>query len=170
MQSLIHFIRNRPQSSIGIKDEIMRITNKNKKDMPADYVYFSARVEDILLYFPEYDRVWDNRTVFRLAKVQASNPVYRETIYLENIPLPDVKHDLELVLKFLNYKREQKGLEKVKVPMFIQPDELHQAYTQGKLEYGIKNIVSQLAVVFQKGVVDYVGFVFDFKFAILDAR
>jgi hypothetical protein len=169
-QSLIHFIRNRPQSSIVIKEEIIRIVNKNKKDIPADFTPFLSKVEEILYHFPEYDREWDNRIVFRLAKLQAINPIYEDTIYFENIPLPDVKHDLDLVLKMLNYMREQKGFAKVKMPLFIQPDELYHAYTQGQYGYEFKNIVSQLVVVFQKGLVDYVGFVFDFKFAILEAR
>jgi hypothetical protein len=170
MQSLIHLIRKRPLSSFAIKEEIMRIVSKNKKDIPADYIHFFARVEEILFHFPDYDPEWGNRTVFRLAKVQVLNPIYEDKVYLENIPLPNVKHDLDLVLKMLNYMREQKGFEKVKMPLFIQPDELHHAYKQGKFTYEIKNIMSQMVVVFQKGLVDYVGFVFDFKFAILEAR
>ncbi len=170
MQSLIHFIRNRPPNSIVIKEEIIRIINKNKNDIPADYPNFLAKVEEILFHFPEYDPEWANRTVFRLAKVQVLNLDYEDAIYLENISLPDVKHDLDLVLKMLNYMREQKGFGKVKMPLFIQPDELCHAYTLGKFSYETKNIVSQMVVVFQKGLVDYVGFVFDFKFAILEAR
>ena len=168
--SLIHFIRNRPKNSIIVKEEIIRIVNKNKNNIPADYTYFLGKVKEILIHFPEYDLEWNNRTVFRLAKVQGLNPNDKDAVYLENISLPDVKHDLDLVLKLLNYMREQKGFEKVKMPLFIQPDELYHAYTQGKFSYEIKNIVSQLAVVFQKGLVNYVGFVFDFKFAILEAR
>ena len=68
----------------------------------------------------------------------------------------------------LNHIREQKGFAKVKMPLFIQPDELYYAYAQGKFRYEIKNILSQLVLVFQKGLIDYVGFVFDFKFAILE--
>ena len=166
---MIHLFRNRPQSSIVIKEEIKRIVNKNKKNIPADYAHFVARVEEILIHFPEYDPEWGNRTVFRLAKVQALNPIYEDEVYLENIQLPDVKHDLELVLKMLNYMREQKGFEKVKMPLFIQPDEIYHAYAQGKFGYKIRNIESQMVIVFQKGLVDYVGFVFDFKFAVLEA-
>ena len=166
---MVPFIRNKPQNSVVIKKEIIRIVNKNKKNIPADYTHFLAKVEEILLHFPEYDPEWRNRTVFRLAKVQAFNPIYEDTVYFENIPLPDVKHDLELVLKMLNYMREQKGFGKVKMPLFIQPDELFHTYTLGRFGYETKNIVSQLVVVFQKGVVDYVGFVFGFKFAILEA-
>ena len=166
---MVPFIRNRPQNSVVIKKEIMSIVNKNKKDIPADYTQFLAKVEEILLHFPEYDPEWGNRTVFRLAKVQAFNPIYEDMVYFENIPLPDVKHDLELVMKMLNYMREQKGFGKVKMPLFIQPDELFHAYTLGRFGYETKNIVSQLVVVFQKGVLDYVGFVFGFKFAILEA-
>jgi hypothetical protein len=161
--------RSRPQSSSDVKEEIIRIVNKNKKDIPADYTHFIARVEEILTHFPEYDPQWGNRTVFRLAKVQALNPIYEDKVYLENIPLPDVKHDLELVLKMLNYLREQNGFEKVRMPLFIQPDELNHAFAQGKIGYKVKNIESQTVIVFQKGLVDYVGFVFDFKFAILEA-
>jgi hypothetical protein len=167
---LIHFIRNRPKNSIVVKEEIIRIVNKNKNNIPADYTHFEGKVKEILLHLPEYDLEWNNRTVFRLAKVQGLDPTDKEGVYLENISLPDVKHDLDLVLKMLNYMREQKGFEKVNMPLFIQPDELYYAYTQRKFSYEIKNIVSQLVVVFQKGLVNYVGFVFDFKFAILEAR
>jgi hypothetical protein len=165
---LFPFIRNRPQSSIVIKKEIIRIVDKNRKDIPADYTHFLSNVEEILLHFPEYDPQWGNRTVFRLAKIHTLDPIYKDTVYLENIPLPDVKHDLELVLKMLNYLREEKGLGKVKMPLFIQPDELCHAYTQGKIDYRITSIVSQLVIVFQRGLVNYVGFVFDFNFAILE--
>ncbi len=167
---MIQFIRNRPQSSIVIKEEIIKIVNKNKKDIPTDYTLFLDKVEEILFHFPEYDPEWGNRTVFRLAKTQALNPICEDAVYFENIPLPDVRHDLDLVLKMLNYIREQKGFAKVKMPLFIQPDELYHAYAQGKFRYEIKNILSQLVLVFQKGLIDYVGFVFDFKFAILEAR
>lgn len=170
MQYLVHFFRNRSQSSIIIKEEIIRIVNKNKKDIPDDHIRFLAKVEEILSHFPEYSPEWGNRTVFRLAKAETLSPIYEEAVYSENIPLPDVKHDIDLVLKMLNYKREQKGFEKVKMPLFIQPDELYDAYAHGRFDYEIKNIVSQLVIVFQKGSIDYVGFVFGFKFAILDAR
>jgi hypothetical protein len=166
---LVHFFRNRPQNSNIIKEEIIRIVNKNKKDIPEDHTYFLAKVEDILSHFPVYNPEWGNRTVFRLAKAEALEPIYEEAVYSENIPLPDVKHDMDLVLKMLNYKREQKGFEKVKMPLFIQPDELYDAYAHGRFDYEIKNIVSQLVIIFQKGSIDYVGFVFGFKFAILEA-
>lgn len=168
VQSLIHFL-GKPQSSVVIKKEIIRIINKNSKDIPEDFVEYIARVEELLSYFPEYRPEWRNRTVFRLAKAQTLNRT-QEKVYYENISLPDVKHDLDLILKMLNYIREKRNLEKVKMPLFIQPDELSLAYKQGKFDYEIRNILSQLAVVFQKGSINYVGIVFGFRYVILESH
>lgn len=147
----------------------MRIVAKNKNDIPEEFPQFMVRVEEILSYIPSYRTEWTNRAVFRLAKAEPLRPI-NDVVYYENIILPDVKHDLDLILKMLNYMREQNGLEKVKMPLFIQPDEFCLAYKQGKFCYEIKQILSQLVIVFQEGSIDYVGFVFGFRYVILESH
>jgi hypothetical protein len=87
--------------------------------------------------------------------------------YNEDVILPNTKHDLELVIKMLNYMREQKNLKTVKMPLFIQPDEIALAHKEGRFSYDGGNIQSQLSVVMQKGAIMYVGFVFGRNYAIL---
>jgi hypothetical protein len=81
--------------------------------------------------------------------------------------LPNTKHDLELVIKMLNYMREQKQLAAVKMPLFVQPDEISLAHREGRISYEGGSIISQIAVILQKGAVMYAGFVFGRKYVIL---
>ena len=163
----MHF-HGKPKSSVTIKKEIIRIVKKNKDDIPEDFMQFIVDVGELLSYLPEFMPEWKNRAVFRLAKVQILNQT-RVKIYYENIPLPDVRHDLDLILKMLNYIREKNNLNSVKMPLFIQPDELSLVYKGGKIDYEIGNIISQLVVVFQKGSINCVGFVFGFRYTILQS-
>jgi hypothetical protein len=166
---MIHLhLSRKPQNSVVIKDDIIKLISKNKNDLPEDFEQFTARVEGLLTYFPEYKQEWRNRTVFRLAKTEVVNQSQVE-VYYEDISLPDVKHDLDLILKMLNYIRERNNLKKVKMPLFVQPDELFLAYKEGRFGFEIRNILSQLAVVFQKGSISYVGFVFGFRYIILES-
>jgi hypothetical protein len=80
--------------------------------------------------------------------------------------LPNTKHDLALVLKMLNYMREQKQLPAVKMPLFVQPDEISLS-PQVKIDFDVCKIISQISVVLQKGAIMYVGFVFGRNYVIL---
>jgi hypothetical protein len=168
MYPMIHLhLSRKPQNSVVIKNDIIKIISKNKNDLPEDFEQFIAKVEGLLSYFPEYRSEWRNRTVFRMVKTETLNQSHVE-IYYENISLPDVKHDLDLVLKMLNHIREKNNLEKVKMPLFVQPDELFLAYKQGRFDHEIRNIQSQLAVVFQNSSINYIGLVFGFRYVILE--
>ena len=89
----------------------------------------------------------------------------RPSSYSEEITLPDTKHDLELVLNMLNYMREQKQLQAVKMPLFMQPDEISLNRREGKIDGD--EIISQMSVVLQNGAIIYVGFVFGRNYVIL---
>ncbi len=60
-------------------------------------------------------------SVYRLARIRTND---RTTPYSENLTLPAARHDLRLVLEMLNYIRDAKGLDEVKMPLFLQPDEI----------------------------------------------
>jgi len=63
--------------------------------------------------------------------------------------------------------REQKKLSAVKMPLFIQPDEVSLAHKEGKFSHEGGKISSQISVVLQKGAIMYAGFVFGRDYVIL---
>jgi hypothetical protein len=67
----------------------------------------------------------------------------------------------------LNYLREQKQLQPVRQPLFVQPDEISLAHKEGKINFEGGKIVSQISVVLQKGAIMYAGFVFGRNYVIL---
>jgi hypothetical protein len=87
--------------------------------------------------------------------------------YAEDIVLPNTKHDLELVIRMLNHLREKKQLKVVRMPLFIQPDEISIARSEGRISFEGGRIISQIALVLQKGAIMYAGFVFGREFVIL---
>ena len=56
------------------------------------------------------------------------------------------------------------------MPLFIHPDEISIAHKEGRFPYGSTNIISQIAVVFQKGKIKYVGIVIDRNYVLLQNR
>jgi hypothetical protein len=60
--------------------------------------------------------------VYRVARIRVDG-AYRLDLFTENVVLPDVKHTLELVIEMLNHIRLQRGLEAVRMPIFVHPDE-----------------------------------------------
>ena len=88
--------------------------------------------------------------------------------YQENVVLPDTKHDLELVIKMLNYKREQKKLKGANMHLFVHPDEILFAHREGKISFSGGDIQTQMAIVFQKGSIMLIGFVYGRDYVILN--
>jgi hypothetical protein len=56
------------------------------------------------------------------------------------------------------------------MPLFIHPDEISIAQKEGRLPNGNVNILSQIAVVFQKARVKYVGIVIERNYMLLQDR
>jgi hypothetical protein len=67
----------------------------------------------------------------------------------------------------LNHLREKKQLKVVRMPLFIQPDEISIARSEGRISFEGGRIISQIALVLQKGAIMYAGFVFGREFVIL---
>jgi hypothetical protein len=53
------------------------------------------------------------------------------------------------------------------MPLFVQPDEISIARSEGRISFEGGRIISQIALVLQKGAIMYAGFVFGRDFAIL---
>jgi hypothetical protein len=56
------------------------------------------------------------------------------------------------------------------MPLFIHPDEISIAHKEGKFPYQRITITSQIAIVFQKGRIKYVGVVIDRNYVLLQNK
>jgi hypothetical protein len=54
------------------------------------------------------------------------------------------------------------------MPIFIHPDEILTAYREGKISFSAGEIQTQMTIIFQKGSILHVGFVFGRDYVILN--
>jgi hypothetical protein len=155
------------KSTEEVRNEIRKIVARQKKGSDDDLTAFKGEIDELLSLL-EFKPEWKKLPVVaRAARIDGAEEPGRTTPYIENIVLPDTKHDLELVLRMLNYMREQKQLQEVRQPLFVQPDEISFARKEGKINFDGGRIMSQVSVVLQKGAIMYVGFVFGRNYVIL---
>ena len=155
------------KSTDEVRNEIRKIVARQKKGSADDLTAFSGEIEELLSLL-EFKPEWKKLPVVaRAARIEGAEAPGRITPYSGDIVLPDTKHDLILVVKMLNYLREQKQLQAVKQPLFIQPDEISLARKEGKINFDGGKITSQMTVVLQKGAIMYAGFVFGRNYVIL---
>lgn len=157
----------RPLKSIEeVRNGIRKIVARQKKGSADDLSAFRGEIEELLSIL-EFKFEWRKLPVVaRVARIEGAEDMI--TRYREDVVLPNTKHDLELVLKMLNYMREQKQLKAVKMPLFLQPDEISVSQQGRKINFDGSKIISQLSVVLQKGAIIYVGFVFGRNYVILE--
>ena len=150
-----------------VRNEIRKIVARQKKGSDDDLTAFSGEVEELLSLL-EFKPEWKKLPVVaRVARIEGAEAPGKVTPYSEDVVLPNTKHDLLLVVKMLNYLREQKQLQAVKQPLFMQPDEISLARKEGKISFEGGRIISQVSVVLQKGAIMYTGFVFGRNYVIL---
>jgi len=168
----------------SVKNEVDRIIAKQESGSPYDVSPFRARIEELMDSVSDFSLDWNHLpVVFRIARIVKSSTTQQYDLnaadncnksdsehaitYQENIVLPNTKHDLELVIKMLNYMREQKKLKRTPMPLFIHPDEILIAYREGKISFSAGEIQAQMTIIFQKGSIMHVGFVFGRDYVIL---
>jgi hypothetical protein len=177
------FFRKYLKDLDSVRNEVERIISKQKSGSPYDVSRFKASIEKLLDSISDFNLDWNNLpVVFRIARIVKSSTTLHYDLsaspanksdtggviaYQENIVLPDTKHDLELVIKMLNYIREQKKLKRTNMPLFIHPDEILIAYREGKISFSAGEIQTQMTIIFQKGSIMHVGFVFGRDYVIL---
>jgi hypothetical protein len=178
------FFRKYLKDLDSVRNEVERIIAKQKSGSPYDVSPFKARIEELLDSISDFNLDWNNLpVVFRIASIVKSSTTQQYDVsanndnstesggiitYQENIVLPDTKHDLGLVIKMLNYMREQKKLKRTNMPIFIHPDEILIAYREGKISFSAGEIQTQMTIIFQKGSIMHVGFVFGRDYVILN--
>jgi len=157
----------RPLKSIEeVRNGIRKIVARQKKGSADDLSAFRGEIEELLSIL-EFKFEWRRLPVVaRVTRIEGAEDMI--TRYREDVLLPNTKHDLDLVIKMLNYMREQKQLKPVKMPLFLQPDEISVSQQGRKINLDGSKIISQLSVVLQKGAIIYVGFVFGRNYVILE--
>ena len=155
------------KSTAEVRSEVRKIVARQKRGSADDLAAFKTEIGELLglLEFkPEWSRLPVVARALRIEGAEASRSI---TPYSQDVILPNTKHDLQLVVKMLNYMREQKQLQPVRQPLFVQPDEISLAKKEGKINFDGGKIISQISIILQKGAIMYVGFVFGRNYVIL---
>jgi hypothetical protein len=176
------FFRKYLKDLDSVKTEVERIIAKQKSGSPYDLSPFKITIEELLNSISGFNPDWNKLpVVFRIARIVKTGSTQQYDFsdnkdnnsnglitYQENVVLPDTKHDIELVIKMLNYMREQKKLKRANMPLFIHPDEILFAHREGKISFSGGDIQTQMAIVFQKRSIMLIGFVYGRDYVILN--
>jgi hypothetical protein len=155
-----------------VKEQITKIISSQRKQIESNLKTTVSEVQNLLSEISEFNDSWIKLpTIYRIAWISTSEDDTVENVtFKENIELPNIDHDLELIMKMLNHMREEKKLKVTNMPLFIHPDEISIAQKENKFPYGNISIISQIAVVFQKRRVKYVGLAIDRNYVLLQDR
>lgn len=155
-----------------VKEQITKIISSQRKQIESNLKTTVSEVQNLLSEISEFNDRWMKLpTIYRIAWIRTSEDDTVENVtFKENIELPNIDHDLELIMKMLNHMREEKNLKVTDMPLFIHPDEISIAQMEDRFPYGNISIISQIAIVFQKGRIKYVGLVIDRNYVLLQDR
>ena len=163
-------LRNKKQikNINDVKEQIAKLVLNQHRQIETNLNASVMEIQKLLSEISEFNDTWTKLpSVYRIAWISIPDDTVKNITFKENIELPNVDHDLDLIIKMLNHRREKKNLKASSTSLFIHPDEISLANKDGKFPYERANIVSQIAVVFQKGRIKYVGLVVDRNYVLL---
>jgi hypothetical protein len=154
------------------KEQILNIILNQQDQIKSNLKTPVSVVQNLVSEITEFNESWTKvPSILRIAWISSTvGDTVKNIKFRDNIELPNVNHDLELIMKMLNHFREEKKLKLSNMPLFLHPDEISIAQNEGRLPHGNINIMSQIAIVFQKARVKYVGIVIDRNYLILQDR
>lgn len=155
-----------------VREQVTEIISSQRKQIESNLKTSLSEVQNLLSEISEFNDNWIKLPIiYRIAWISTSDDDTVENVtFKENIELPNVDHDLELIMKMLNHMREEKNLKITNMPLFIHPDEISIAQKEDRFPYRNISIISQIAVVFQKGRIKYVGLIIDRNYVLLQDR
>lgn len=155
-----------------VKEQIIHMILNQQKQIKSNLKTSVSVVQNLVSEITEFNDSWTKvPNIYRIAWLSSTDgDTVKNIKFRDNIELPNVDHDLELVMKMLNHMREEKKLKVSNMSLFIHPDEISIAQKEGRLPNGNTSIISQIAVVFQKASVKYVGIVIDRNYLLLQDR
>jgi hypothetical protein len=111
-----------PRDLEQVRAQVRRAVAKPRRGDPGDFELDPEELDVLLGEVSELLPVWTVLpSVYRVARIAADG---RIVAFRDNVALPAARHDLPLVLEMLNHIRQGKGLPDVKMPLFLQPDEI----------------------------------------------
>jgi hypothetical protein len=155
-----------------VREQIINIILNQQNQIKSNLKTSISVVQNLVSEITEFNDSWTKvPNIFRIVWISSTDADTVKNIkFKDNIELPNVNHDLELIMKMLNHMRQEKKLKVSNLPLFLHPDEISIAQKEGRLPQGNINIISQIAIVFQKARVKYVGIVIDRNFLIIQDR
>jgi len=151
-----------------VKEQIAKLVLNHHRQIETNLKTSVMEIQNLLSEISEFNDSWTKLpSIYRIAWISTPYETVKNITFKENIELPDVDHDLDLIVKMLNHRREKKNLKASKMSLFIHPDEISLANKEGKFPYERANIISQIVIVFQKGRIKYVGLVVDRNYVLL---
>lgn len=155
-----------------VKEQVIKMILNQQKQIKSNLKTSVSDVQNLVSEITEFNDSWTKSpSIFRIAWIcTTAEDIVKNIKFKDNIELPNLDHDLELIMKMLNHMREEKKLRVSNMPLFVHPDEISIAQKEGRLPHGNINIISQIAVVFQKARVKYVGIVIDRNYMLLKDR
>ena len=155
-----------------VKEQIINMILNQQKQIKSNLETSVSVVQNLVSEITEFNDSWTKvPNIYRIAWLSSTDgDTVKNIKFRDNIELPNVDHDLELVMKMLNHMREEKKLKVSNMPLFMHPDEISIAQKEGRLPNGNISIISQIAVVFQKARVKHVGIVIDRNYLLLQDR
>lgn len=155
-----------------VKEQIINIILNQQKQIKSNLGTSVSVVQNFVSEITEFNDSWTKvPNIYRIAWINNTDgDTVKNIKFKDNIELPNVDHDLELVMKMLNHMRQEKKLKVSNMPLFIHPDEISITQKEGRLPHGNISIISQIAVVFEKARVKYVGIVIDRNYLLLQDR
>jgi hypothetical protein len=155
-----------------VKEQVINMILNQQKQIKSNLETSVSTVQNLVSEITEFNDSWTKvPNIYRIAWISnIDGDTVKNIKFRDNIELPNVDHDLELVMKMLNHMREEKKLKVSNMPLFIHPDEISIAQKEGRLPHGNIIIISQIVVVFQKARVKYVGIVIDRNYLLLQDR
>lgn len=154
------------------KEQIINIILNQQNQIKSNLKTSVSVVQNLVSEITEFNDCWTKvPNIYRIAWISSNDGnTVKNMKFEDNIELPNLNHDLELIMKMLNHMREEKKLKVSNMPLFLHPDEISIAQKEGRLPHGNINIISQIAIVFQKARVKYVGIIIDRNYLILQDR
>jgi hypothetical protein len=166
-------LRNKKQikNIQDVKEQIAKLVLNQHRQIETNLKTSVMEIQNLLSEISEFNDSWTKiPNVYRIAWISTPDDTVKNITFKENIELPDVDHDLDLIIKMLNHRREKKNLKESKMSLFIHPDEISLAHKDGKFPYKRAIIISQIVVVFEKGRIKYVGLVVDRNYVLLQNK
>jgi len=171
--SIAMLLRNKKQikNIQDVREQVDKLVLNQHRQIERNLKTSVMEIQNLLSEISEFNDSWNKiPNVYRIAWISTADDTVKNITFKENIELPNVDHDLELIIKMLNHRREKKNLKASNMSLFIHPDEISLAHKEGKFPFERANIISQIAVVFMKGRVKYVGIVVDRNYVLLQNK